>query len=232
MPDTNVQDDVGSEIWIGMDNPINTTVVGDRPAITVLRGPGSFQGVGIGDLAFTDLKTGGIVRMDILPVTLTVNVLSRIPLESESLAWFAAQHIWMFREEIMRGEEGIMFLGNRPSISPSTPAGSLVGPDTEHNWAVCSVALPAYLQTSATKIPLNKQIIDSFELTMSTGAARDKPKPVLPLQGTAVSQPKARVSPLSTDPSSTDPSLPLTGQDERQSTEPLEVRVIVDKETA
>lgn len=231
MPSRGDQDDVGSEVWIGKDNPINTRVVGDRPAITVLRGPGSFQGVGIGDRAFVDNRTGGEVKMDILPVTLTVNVLSRVPLEADELAWFEAKHIWALREEIMRGQEGIMYLGNRLSVSPPTPAGSLVGPDTEHNWVVCSVMIPAYLQTSMTKIPLNKRVISGFDARMTVRRPSESPESVVPLQGTAVWQPKARGHSASSDPAEIGPPPPQEGQDERQSTEPLEVRIIVDKET-
>ncbi|RLA42234.1 MAG: hypothetical protein DRQ64_00155 [Gammaproteobacteria bacterium] len=187
-----------SEIWIGSETPLNPDVIGQRPAITVLRGPGMFQGVGLGDQAFHDLRTGAKVLMDMLPVTVTVNVLSRIPAEAEGIAWFAAKHIWALREEIMRGEEGIMFLGSRLNISPPSPAGSLVGPDTEHNWVVCSVSIPCYLQTSVTRMPLNTGVVQSIAVKMTTQDSR---------------------------------TLPPGGEDERQSTEPLEARLIVDKET-
>jgi hypothetical protein len=237
MPDEQAQDDTGSEIWIGMDNPINPNVVGDRPAVTILRGPGGFQGVGLNDMAYIDHRTGGIVRMDILPVTVTINALSRIPLEAEGLAWFAAKHIWIMREEIIKNEEGIMFLGNRLSVSPPTPAGSLVGPDTEHNWVVCSTSIPAYLQTSMTKIPLvgssqGGPILDRFEVNMATAAPTlEGSQAPEPLQGTAINQPKIQVSGGSVDPAEITPSLPPGGEDEGQSSEPLEVRIIVDKET-
>jgi hypothetical protein len=187
-------------------------------------------------MAYIDHRTGGIVRMDILPVTVTINVLSRIPLEAEGLAWFAAKHIWIMREEIMKNEEGIMFLGNRLSVTPPTPAGSLVGPDTEHNWVVCSTSIPAYLQTSMTKIPmvgsaLGGPILDSIEVNMATVAPSGAPEGVVPLQGTAINQSKLQVSAGSTDPAEIAPSLPPEGEDEGQSSEPLEVRIIVDKET-
>jgi hypothetical protein len=223
---------VGSEVWIGMDAPINPQIVGDRPAITVLRGPGSFQGIGIGDNAFSDLRTGGQVLMDILPVTVTVNVLSRVPLEAEGLSWFGGKHIWALREVIMKGEAGIMFLGNRPNFSPPTPAGSLVGPDVEHNWVVCSVMFPCYLQTSVTRVPLNKPAVSGFGVTMTAGKTPSKPKVPVLKQGTAVLQPKIEGPAPPTDPGDIGPSLPPEGEDERQSTEPLEVRITVDKETA
>ena len=226
------QDHAGSEIWIGSDNPINPDVVGDRPAVTVLRGPGSFQGVGIGDLAFVDMRTGSEVLMDILPVTVTVNVLSRVPAEAEGLAEFEAEHIWILRKLIVKNEEGIMYIGNRLNVSPPTPAGSLVGPDTEHNWVVCSVMVPVYLQKSMVRMPLNKRVLNRADVTMTAGKLPSREPEKVLVQGSAVLQPKIQVPQPPTDPNDVGPSLPLRGENERQSTEPLEVRFTVDKETA
>ena len=161
----------GSEIFIGSDTPIDPEVIGARPAITVTRGPGAFQGVGIGDIAYSDIRTGAQVRMDILPVTASINVLSRIPIEADELAWFVTRHIWSLRDKIVRENSGIMYLGNRPSVSAVSPAGSLVGPDTEHNWVVVGVSLPAYLQYSATTMPLNTGTLAGISVVGKIGRA-------------------------------------------------------------
>lgn len=214
------QDSKSSEIYIGADTPLRVASVGDRPAITVLRGPGAFQGVGIGDQAYIDSRTGAMVRMDVLPTTIMLNVLSRLPHEAESLAWFVAQHIWLLREELMRGESNILYLGDRPTITPATPAGSLIQPDTEHNWTVCTVSYPVYLQYSMTKMPLGKPVVKGFSVDASTSEAVEKAKGVVPLQGSAVYQPsgdeQAALNPE---------ALPLNTENERQSTEPLTVRI-------
>lgn len=232
-------DENESEIWIGADNPVRSDIIGKRPAITVLRGAASFQGVGIGDRAFYDPRTGGMVKMDILPTTLMVNVLSRFPLEAEQLAWFEAQHIWALRRELMKNQSGIMFVGQRPSISPPTPAGSLVAPDTEHNWTVVSVSFPAYLQHATTTIPTGKKILNGVDVSAEVLSGRPtRPKGVEAVQGTAVSQPKLSVPPTPTDPSAptTSPTgqavaaLPLTGADEGESSEPTRVQIVITKE--
>lgn len=232
-------DENESEIWIGADNPVRSDIIGKRPAVTVLRGAASFQGVGIGDRAFYDFKTGGMVKMDILPVTIMVNVLSRFPFEAEQLAWFEAQHIWALRRELMKNQPGIMFIGQRPSLSPPTPAGSLIAPDTEHNWTVVSVSFPTYLQHSTTTIPTGKKILNEIAVSGATPAGRPtRPKGAVAIQGTALSQPQAAVPPIPTDPSAPTLSptgqplaaLPQTGADEGESSEPSGVQIVITKE--
>lgn len=216
----------GSEIFISADTPIMPEKVGQRPAITVLRSTAAFQGVGIGDVAFNDLATGAVVRMDIIPTTVMVNVLSRLPVEAEKLGWFVLEQIWAFRDAIIRSEPSILYTGNRPSLSPPSPAGSLVAPSTDVEWSVVVVSFPTFLQHATTTLPLNKRIVKGFTTTMTTvdPSAGAQPKPVSLLQGTAVMQP---IQPESDRNAATTDSaaLPQTGQDEASSTEPLTVTI-------
>jgi len=154
-------DQAGSEVFIGADTPIQVQQVGQRPAITVLRAPAMFQGVGIGDWAFTDLSTGAQSRMDIIPTNVMINVLSRLPVEAERLAWFCAEQIWTFREEIVKSEPSILYVGARPSISPPTPAGALVD-STDYEWTGIVVAFPAWLQHCTHKLPLNQKTLNKI----------------------------------------------------------------------
>lgn len=159
------QPDAGanSEIHISTDNPISVKKVGQRPAITVLRSMGSFNGLGLGDQAFVDWTTGAVVKMDILPCTYIINVLSRFPIEAETLGWFTLNSIWSLRDEIIKSEKCIMYMGQRPTLSPPSPAGTLVSDDTEHNWTVVSAMFPAYLQWSSTTMPLNRRVVGELE---------------------------------------------------------------------
>lgn len=222
-------DESESEIWIGSDNPISPQKIGLRPAYTVLRGPGSFQGVGLNDHAYTDLRTGATVKMDILPVTVVINVLSRFPVEADQLGFFVASHMWSLREELMRGEDGIMFIGQRPTIGPPSPAGSLVTPDTEHNWTVVSLSFPTYLQFSTTKMPLNKQPLSEVSVDATVTRPGSKPKAPVFLQGSALLQPKANGgfdggNPM--DPSRIPGALPQNLDNEGEYTEPVRVQII------
>ncbi len=221
----------GSEIWIGTESPVNPEIVAKRPAVVIGRGPAAFHGVGLGDQAYTDLKTGAHVKMDMLPTTVNINVLSRVPMEAEGLAWFIVKHIWNLRDEILRGRTFMLYMGQRPTISPPSPAGSLVaGPDTEHNISAVAISFPTYLQHMEVAMPLNRPVLKEFEVVMVVGAngPRQKLRPRRALHGTAVFQPqpvRTPARPAAPVLSSEAPSLPQTGPDEAQSAEPLTVRI-------
>lgn len=220
-------DQTGSEVFIAADTPIRPEVVGQRPAITVLRSHAAFQGSGLGDHGYTDLATGAVVKMDIIPTNLMINVLSRLPVEAERLAWFCAEQIWTYREAIIKAEPNkiFLYLGQRPSISPPTPAGSLVSDSVDFEWCAVVVAFPVYLQHSTTLMPLNRPVVKQLSVTASLPATPSAPEaPVVLLQGTSVMQPEPGVSPRVAEANS-DPSLPQTGADEAQSSVPLTVEI-------
>jgi len=223
------QDQEGSAIWIGTDTPIQPEIVGMRPAITISRGPAAFHGLGLGDRAFIDWRTGATSKMDMLPTTVSVNVLSRVPFEAEQLAWFVGRHIWNLRDELLRGNTYALYLGNRPAFSPPTPAGSLVGgPDTEHNWTCVNINFPVYLQHLEVAMPLNRPVLGEVVMVVTAQGPRPRVRRRAALQGTAVLQPEQtrtdRESSSSTLGSS-GASLPQTGSDEASSTEPLTVQI-------
>jgi hypothetical protein len=239
-PETeNTPDQAGSEVFISTDTPINPQQVGARPAITVQRSAASFQGAGIGDWAFTQLSTGMVAKMDIIPTNFMVNVLSRLPVEAERLAWFCAEQIWTMREEITRSEPSILYTGGRPSLSPPTPAGAFVE-STDYEWTVVVVSFPAYLQHTTTKLPLNKKILSGVTVTGSTPSYADKvasaqaAASVAPLQGTALNQPNNtrsnKAAALRSSGSGGGAVLPQTGSSEAQSSEPLSLTVEIDTE--
>lgn len=218
-------DQAGSEVFISADTPINPQQVGQRPAITVSRGGASFQGVGQGDWAFTDFATGSKVRMDIIPTMLIINVLSKLPVEAEKLAWFCLEQIWTFREEITKTEPCIFNLGAKPSIMPPSPAGALVE-STDFEWSVVVVSFPTYLQHSTSKLPLNQKIVGGVTVNggvipQATAIAAAIPAAqISPLQGTAIHQPVLTPSSVAAAlrPGAV---LPQTGVDEAQSVLPL-----------
>jgi hypothetical protein len=218
-------DQEGSSIWIGTDTPINPEIVGIRPAITVSRGPAAFHGLGLGDKAFIDWQTGGVSKMDMLPTTVSINVLSRFPFEAEQLAWFVGKHIWSLRDELLRGNTFALYLGNRPSFSPPSPAGSLIGgPETEHNWVVVNINFPVYLQHLEVSVPLNRPILGEVVVVATAQGPRPRVRSRVPLQGTSVNQP-AQTSAGTTSSDAPPGSLPQSGSDEAQSTEPLTVQI-------
>lgn len=212
-----------SEIYIGSDTPINTTTIGQRPAITVLRSQAAFSGLGMNDLAFVDLRTGAKAKMDMLPTTLMINVLSAHDVEAERIAWFVQEQLSAFREVIIKTLPSILYLGQRISMGAPSPAGSLVN-SSEYEWTVVVLAMPTFLQHATHTLPLNKPVLSGATITATTvGPPKTTPTlPVVPLQGTAVSQSlqtnRDRSAALA---GSSD--LPQEGSNEAKSTSPLTV---------
>ena len=180
-------EELDSEIAITSDTPINPERVGRRPAISVLRAHGAYQGVGIGDVAYTDLATGAQAYMDLFPTTLVVNVLSKLPLEADRLAMFCSKQIRARRDQIITTLPELLYLGQRIGISPPSPAGSLVQ-STDYEWSVVALTIPTFLQDTEHIYPINKPALRSFGLAMETARPPTPPAPAVPLQGTAVQQ--------------------------------------------
>lgn len=213
-----------SEIFIGADTPLRPETVGQRPAITVLRSQVAAAGLGLGDLAYVDLATGAKVRMDMFPTNILINVLSTEPVEAEGIAWFVEEQISAFRDEICKESGGrILHFGQRPSVSPPSPAGTLVD-SADGDWRVVVLAYPCYLQRQTTMMPLNRPIVRGVNVNGTVAQPTAPVDPVVQLQGTAVLQPPqtdadraaATGSPV---------DLPQTGQTEAQSSEPLTVEI-------
>lgn len=153
-----------SEIFIGASTPINTQVVGQRPAITVLRSQAAFQGMGMGDRMHTNWATGGRTYLDMIPTTVVINVLSRIDIVAERLAFFVQEQFFTLREELIRTEPCLLYCGARTSISPPSPAGTLTD-SVKPDWTCVSLALPVFLQHVTSKMPVNKPILSDLKLT-------------------------------------------------------------------
>jgi hypothetical protein len=163
-------DQSGSEIFIGGDTPLPSRTIGDRPAITVLRSQLAFQGVGIGDVAFHNLRTGGKVYMDLLPTTLCINVLSRLAFVAERLAFFVQDQIFTLREEIVRSEKCILSIGARTTMGAPSPAGALVD-EAGSDWIVVPLFLPTYLQHHTAFTPINVPVIKKISTSTSESDA-------------------------------------------------------------
>lgn len=217
-----------SEVFIGADTPIDPVKVGQRPAVTVLRSSASFNGLGINDQAYLDLRTGARMKMDLIPTNLMVNVLSALPVEAERIAWFVAEQIWIYREEIVEKMPALLYTGQRPTISAPSPAGSLVQ-SSDVEWSVVVVSFPAFLQHSTIATPLNAPVLKGIKASAETAAKVAQAEQRSTLQGTAVGQktlsPQA-VAELQGDRG----DLPQSGGEEAQSAKPLTVQITTQKE--
>lgn len=154
----------GSEIYISGDTPLPAGYINGRPAITVLPAQMQYQGTGIGDLAFHDLRNDAKARMDLMPTTLIINCLARLPVAAERLAGIVHDEVWALRELLMKVEKGILHTGSRATISAPGPAGAMLDPP-DPKASMVSIYFPTYLQHHVANLPLNKPILGGVNTT-------------------------------------------------------------------
>lgn len=149
-----------TEVIITDENPVHTSVVGKRPAITFTRGPVQFFGLGIDDMISFDARTGTKKKSMLLPGTMNINCCSRNDLESEYLAGVVAEQLWMHRELLMQA--GFFEIGRNFMIGAPSPAGSIVSGDSADEWYVTTVASPFHINRTSAFSPLNTKVVQGI----------------------------------------------------------------------
>ena len=144
-----------TELVIAEANTINQEVIDKRPSISVLLGPAKFNGTALDDLVSIDATNAQEVHTDLLPGTMTLNCLSRVPTEARYIAWMCARTIWNLRKLFIH-ESCIHEVGRNITVGAVSPAGALVQGDTEGEWHSVAVSCPFFLQWTDTVLPLTK----------------------------------------------------------------------------
>lgn len=142
-----------TELVITEENPVHLEAKEQKPAISVVLGPSRFNGSSLDDLVHVAADNAREIHTDLIPGTMTLNCLSRVPQEARFVAWQCARNIWILRKLFCR-ESHIHDTGRNISIGSVSPAGALVQGDTEGEWHVVPVSCPFYLQWTDTVTPL------------------------------------------------------------------------------
>lgn len=169
-------DDDLTEIYISGENPLKDATLGTRPGLSFTRGPVQFYSLGLNDMLSYDPRTGTQRKSVLVPGTLTINALSRVPAEATNIAWVCAEQLWLHREMLMA--EGFFEIGRQPGIGAVSSAGALIGGDSADEWYVTSVSCPFQFYRTSQTSPLNRQIIRelrvNLEQRMSTVRSQSK----------------------------------------------------------
>ena len=98
------QDDTKTEIEIADVHAVDLTAVGKRPAIIAVRGPLSWQGVGLGGGAVEsrDMKTGSHGFNDLLTGSVALSCISREGIEAEQIAHLVFNSFKFFRPVLQK----------------------------------------------------------------------------------------------------------------------------------
>lgn len=142
-----------SELIVTEENPVHIESVEQKPVLSVVLGPTRFNGSSLDDLVHVSATDAKEIHTDLLPGTMTINCMSRVPQEARFLGWNNARTIWALRKQFIR-ESHIHEVGRNITIGPISPAGALVQGDTEGEWHSVAVSCPFFLQWTDSVTPL------------------------------------------------------------------------------
>lgn len=156
--------DDSTEIVVTDESPVHVSNLGQRPAVCCTRGPVQFFSLGLDDMMSYNIETSTKSKSVLVPGTMSVNCLSRLPLESERIAWIIAEQLWAHRELLMR--EGFFEVGRMPVIGSPSPAGSLVAGDQGDELFVTVIQCPFQFYRTTSVTPLNQAIAKNVTLSL------------------------------------------------------------------
>lgn len=161
------QNDEQSEIYISDEHPMHSDVLGVRPAISFTRGPIQFFSLGMDDMLAFDPTTGKKTKSALIPGVMSINCCSRVDLESEQIAWFLSEHMWILREKLM-GLDGFFEIGRQQQISSPSSAEGIITGDNAKEWFCTTISSPFQFPRTSQSTPLNNNIIQEIALMVNT----------------------------------------------------------------
>lgn len=154
-----------SQILITDSDNINASELNKRPAVTFKRGPVQSMNLGINDRLRYDASTGQVTKSLILPGSMSINVISRVPQEAENLAWVITENMWLHRQIFMSA--GFMDAGRAWVIGAASPAGSLVEGDGGDEWYAVVISSPFQMPRTSVITPLGHKIAEHIGVNTS-----------------------------------------------------------------
>lgn len=158
--------DARTEIAILNELPVRAENVHQRPIITVTRSPLQWTQLGFDDMTSFDFANGRKVKAALLSGTVVLNCCARVPLESESLAFFVARHLWLLRDLLMQAGN-FYDVGRGLQIGAPSPAGAIIPSDQADEWYATTVVSPFYAKELSSLQPLNQQVLRSIQVRMT-----------------------------------------------------------------
>jgi hypothetical protein len=157
----------GTEIWVSDENPVQADVVGMRPAVSFTRGPIQFYSLGMDDMLSYNYQTGKKTKVALIPGVMSINCSSRVQAESENIAFFVAEHLWLLREKLM-GYDKFFEIGRQPQVSAPSPAEGIIAGDGGEEWYCTTVSSPFQFPRKSQFTPLNQTVVNEIQLQIQT----------------------------------------------------------------
>lgn len=146
-------DNETSEIVIRGEAPLDMSVVGKRPAITVVMGPAQYQGLGMDNMLSYDPKTGKRVRTDLMSSIFSVYCLAESDIIASRLGHIVS-HFTRLKQRLLESPGGFYAIARpAPSVNAPSPPGQLVMGDPS-GLVMVQVSIPFTLQWTWASTPL------------------------------------------------------------------------------
>lgn len=161
-----------TEIHIFDECPIKLEVIGSRPAIAVVRAPLIMNSAGLDDMVSYDQQTNRKVKTTILPGNMVLNCCSRSPIESENLAMFVAENLWMLRD-VLQKNGGFFDVGRNYALGSPSPAGAVVQGDGADKYFVTTTTCPFHLVRTSAVTELGLTVAQALSIKLTTAAQQN-----------------------------------------------------------
>lgn len=161
--------EIATELIITDSGTIGTDTVEKRPAIIVSRTPFRYANLGLDNLLSHNYKTGKRVHTDMLTGQFTINCISRIGLEAETLAMSVAKACKFYRRELQK--YGFFQIGQAVTVGTETPANAFMGGDSDEDFINVPVVLPMSYQETWSLTP-DSTTLSSVNVTINSIARK------------------------------------------------------------
>jgi hypothetical protein len=146
-------DNETSEIVIRGEAPLDLSVVGKRPAITVVMGPIQYQGLSIDQMLSFDPKTGKRLRTDLISSLFSVYCIAESDIIASRLGHIVS-HFTRLKQRLLESPGGFYSIARpAPSSNTPSPAGSIIMGDPK-GLVMVQVNIPFSLQWTWSTTPI------------------------------------------------------------------------------
>ncbi len=210
-----LEEDTQTKIYITSENTLDTDVLQMRPGISFTRAPMAMQHLGFDDWIDLNQGTGAKTKSVLLPGTMIINCCSSVDLESEEIAWFTAENLWLIRDVLQH--QGFYDVGRNLQVGSPSPANAIIQNDQGKEWYCTAVTSPFVYNRTSRMVPLNKMILD--EVRMSIAVNNIKPVvSAMPVEVFGTNQSPDAQAPGTTYPHPLNPAKTVTLKTIRQGT--------------
>jgi hypothetical protein len=160
-------DDESSDIYISDESPVHGDIIGMRPCVSFTRSAVQFYSLGMDDMMSYDFETGKKTKGVLIPGVMSINCCSRVDLESENMAFWIAENLWILREKLM-GTAAFFEIGRQPQVSAVSSAEGIISGDSGKEYYCTTVSSPFQFPRTSQFTPLNREIVNEIALSVQT----------------------------------------------------------------